>query len=33
MKTTNYARMRNTQRNVGIDVGKDLLDIYINECD
>jgi transposase len=33
MNTTNYARMRNTQRNVGIDVGKDMLDIYINECD
>jgi len=33
MNTTNYAHMRNTQRNVGIDVGKDLLDIYIDECD
>lgn len=33
MNTTNYARIRNTQRNVGIDVGKDMLDFYIAECD
>ncbi len=33
MNTTNYARIRNTQRNVGIDVEKDMPDIYINECD
>jgi transposase len=33
MNTTNYARIKNTQRNIGIDVGKDMLDIYINECD
>ena len=31
MSTTNVAHRRNTERNVGIDVGKDLLDIAINE--
>lgn len=31
MITTNVARRRNTERNVGIDVGKDLLDIAIIE--
>lgn len=33
MNTTKNARMRNTQRNIGIDVGKGFLDIYIYELD
>jgi transposase len=33
MNTTYRAHIKQTQRNVGIDVGKDLLDIHIEECD
>lgn len=31
MSTTNIACIRNTERNVGIDVGKDILDVAILE--
>ena len=33
MNTTNNASMRSKQRNIGIDVGKDFLDVYIFELE
>jgi hypothetical protein len=33
MNTTNQKRINSSDRNVGIDVGKDTLDVYVLELD
>jgi transposase len=33
MNTTNQKRINSSDRNVGIDVGKDTLDVYVFELD